>query len=54
LRAVVQPGERSYFLGVSPFPDGYEIDKQEFLVGRKLVLPAGKTITATFKIHKKN
>jgi hypothetical protein len=39
---------------LSPLPDGYERDNPEDFDGRKLVLPAGKTITATFKIHKKN
>jgi len=56
LRAVVKPGEGRYGIGEYPIkelPDGYERN-QEDLAGRKLVLPAGKTITETFKIRKKN
>jgi hypothetical protein len=56
LRAVVQPGERRYGIGAyaaSTLPDDYERNPED-LAGRKLVLPAGKTITEVFKIRKKN
>jgi hypothetical protein len=54
LRAVVQPGEGRYGLEFGPLPDGYEHENpDDFLPGRELVLPAGKTITEVFKIRKK-
>ncbi len=51
LRAVVQPGKRVYSLNW--IPDDYEPVKPEDRLGRELDLPAGKTITETFELRKK-
>lgn len=52
LRAVVEPGKRRYGLGFSPIPDGYEMDEDDG-PGRELELTAGKTVTETFRLRKK-
>jgi protocatechuate 3,4-dioxygenase beta subunit len=51
LRAVVQPGTFRFGTGFGPLPSEYE--PVASLQGRELVLPAGKTITETFKFRKK-
>jgi hypothetical protein len=53
LRAVVQPGTRRYGVGFGPLPAGYECDPRDQGEGRELGLPAGKTITETFRLRKK-
>jgi hypothetical protein len=53
LRAVVTPGTRRYGVGFGPLPDGYEWEQGDFAKGRELELAAGKTVTATFRLHKK-
>jgi protocatechuate 3,4-dioxygenase beta subunit len=54
LRAVVPPGTRRYGVGFAVLPDGYEWeDQRDFSEGRELELTAGKTVTATFRLHKK-
>ncbi len=50
LRAIVQPGEGRYDLAL---PDGYERDNPDEGRGREITLPAGKTVTETFKLRKK-
>jgi RNA polymerase sigma factor (sigma-70 family) len=53
LRAVVPPGTRRYGVGFGALPDGYEWEDRDFAEGRRLELAAGKTVTATFRLHKK-
>ncbi|MDB5335539.1 MAG: polymerase sigma factor, sigma-70 family [Planctomycetaceae bacterium] len=53
LRAVVYPGKRRFGMGFSPLPEGYEIANPADAVfgkGRTLVLGAGETATAEFKL----
>ena len=51
----MQTGEGRYGIEFGPLPDGYECETPEdSFGGRKLVLAAGKTVTETFKIRKKN
>ncbi|MHC5544378.1 hypothetical protein ACYOEI_39620, partial [Singulisphaera rosea] len=49
LRAVVEPGERTFSLGFVPASTGY---RQEDLVA-KVKLPAGKPASVRFELHKR-
>jgi RNA polymerase sigma factor (sigma-70 family) len=52
LHAVVIPGKRRYGVGFGPVPEGYEIAEDDG-PGRVLELTAGKTVTETFRLRKK-
>ena len=48
LRAVVNPGERTYSLGYIPESTGYRQQFQE----KRVTLPAGETVVVRFELHK--
>ena len=48
LRAVVEPGEGTFWLGSVPESSGYRRSSQE----KRVVLPAGRTVTVRFELEK--
>ena len=54
LRVFVRPGKARYGLGLNLLLSDYEADNPDDLKkGREIELPAGKTVTETFKLRKK-
>jgi hypothetical protein len=53
LRVFVQPGKARYGLGLNLLSE-YKADNADDLKGREIELPAGKTVTETFKLRKKD